>query len=69
MTPSSEPRLFTVEGAAAYLQSIGAAGVGVRFVRGLIASGQVARIRMGKRLYVSKNALDTWIHNHERRAK
>jgi excisionase family DNA binding protein len=71
MTPAqpNEPRLFTVEDAASYLQSIGAAGVGVRFVRDLIASGQVARIRMGRRYYVSKNALDTWIANHERRAK
>ena len=64
-----EPRLFTVEGAAAYLQSIGAAGVTVWTVRSIMASGQVPLIHIGRRLYVSKNALDDWISKHERRVK
>jgi excisionase family DNA binding protein len=62
-------RLFTVQDAAKYLQSIGATTVTVNFVRGLISSGQVAHLRMGKRFYISRTAIDSWLQSHERRMK
>ena len=70
MTPThTDQRLFTVEDAARYLVSIGAAGVGVHFIRNLISSGQLPHIRMGKRFYISRTALDLWIEKNEKRAR
>jgi excisionase family DNA binding protein len=62
-------RLFTVEGAAKYLVEIGAAGVGVHFVRQLIVSGAIPHVRMGRRYYITRAALDEWLLKHERRAR
>jgi len=66
---TAEQRLFTIEDAARYLVSIGALGVGVHFVRSLISSGQVPHIRMGKRFYVSRGALDSWLEKNEKRSR
>jgi excisionase family DNA binding protein len=70
MTPrQTEQRLFTVEDAARYLVSIGAAGIGVYFIRTLISSGEIPHIKMGKRFYVSRTSLDSWIEKHEKRMR
>lgn len=62
-------RLYDVQQAAEYLRTIGASAATVSFIRGLIATSQVPHIRIGKRFYVSHEALDRWITMHERRAK
>ena len=65
----TEQRLFDIQAAVGYLRSIGAAGVGVHFVRSLISSGQLPYIRMGKRFYVSRGALDSWLEKNEKRSR
>jgi excisionase family DNA binding protein len=62
-------RLFDIQGAVAYLQSMGATGVSVSTVRSLIASGQVAHIKLGRRFYITREAIDEWLSRHERRAR
>jgi len=62
-------RLFTVQDAVGYLRSIGAASATENFVRTLITSGQIPRLKLGKRFYVSRNALDLWLSSRERRVK
>lgn len=66
---AAEHRLFTVEDAAKYLQSIGATSVTICFVRTLVNSGAIPHVRMGKRFYVLRDALDLWIENHQTRRK
>jgi excisionase family DNA binding protein len=60
-------RLFDIQAAVAYLRSLGAEAVTMNFVRALVNSGQVPHVRMGRKFYVSRTALDHWITNHERR--
>jgi excisionase family DNA binding protein len=62
-------RLFDIPSAVQYLRDIGAASATTSFVRGLIATGGVPHVRIGKRFYVSKTALDTWLAQHEKRAR
>jgi excisionase family DNA binding protein len=73
MTPTTpataDRRLFDVQSGAAYLREIGATAATVSFVRGLITSGQVPHIRIGKKFYVTRDAFDAWISRHEKRAK
>ncbi len=64
-----EPRLFDIAAAVAYFHAIGADAATVNFVRSLIATGQVPAEKIGKKFYVSKNALDGWIYSHERRRR
>jgi excisionase family DNA binding protein len=60
-------RLFDVQAAVAYLRELGADGATKNFVRALISSGALPHLRMGKKHYVSRESLDRWISNHERR--
>ncbi len=62
-------RLFDVSGAVEYLRAIGADGATVSFVRTLINTGQVSHVRIGKKFYMAREALDGWIAKHERRAR
>jgi excisionase family DNA binding protein len=64
----AEQRLFDIAGARTYLQGIGATSATLNFVRNLISSGQVPHIRIGKKFYVSRAALDSWLISRERRA-
>jgi excisionase family DNA binding protein len=66
---SDDRKLFDVQAAAEYLRSIGASSVTINFVRGLISSGQVPHIRIGKKFYLSRQQLDLWLEKHERRAR
>ena len=62
-----ERQLFDVHAAAKYLREIGASGVSVHTVRGLLTSGALPFLKLGKRFYVSKSVLDRWLKNHETR--
>jgi len=63
------PRLFDIGAAVNYLREIGATAATKNFVRGLIATGQINHIRIGRKYYVSREALDTWIVKRQRRAQ
>jgi excisionase family DNA binding protein len=60
-------RLFDIESAVAYLRDLGADGVTVNFVRRLINNGELPHLRIGRKFYCSREGLDRWIVNHERR--
>jgi excisionase family DNA binding protein len=62
-------RLFDILAAVAYLKNIGADGATVSFVRGLISSGQIPHLKIGKKFFVSRTALDAWLAGHERRRR
>jgi excisionase family DNA binding protein len=62
-------QLFDIGGAVEYLKSIGASGATVCFIRGLVSSGQVPHVRIGKKFYVSREALQGWLERHEKRAR
>jgi excisionase family DNA binding protein len=60
-------RLFAIQAAVEYLRELGAESVSVNFVRNLINRAEVPHIRMGKRFYITRQALDNWIERHERK--
>jgi hypothetical protein len=64
---TSERRLFDVEAAVLYLRQLGAEGATANFIRNLINRSEVAHIKIGKKFYVSRDGLDRWITNHERK--
>jgi len=66
-TTDTTRRLFDVQAAVAYLRGLGAEGVTVSFIRNLIARNEVPHLRMGRRFYVTRESLDRWVTNHERR--
>ena len=69
-TPTqSHQKLFDIAAAVHYLHSLGAAAATKSFVRRLLATGQVTHLRIGKKFYVSREALDGWISNRQRRAR
>ena len=67
MNVSGTPQLFDVKAACDYLKSIGVSGATVNSTRTIF--GQVPHVRIGKRFYVSKESLDTWISNRQRRSR
>lgn len=62
-------RLLDIKAAVAYLRDIGATAATVNFVRNLINTGQVAHIRIGKKFFISREAIDGWLDKHERRGR
>ena len=64
-----EQKLFDVMGSAKYLQKIGGSSATPSFIRTLIATGQVPHIRIGRKFFISREALDSWLARHERRAR
>lgn len=58
-------QLFDVRAACDYLQSIGVSGATICSTRTIF--GQVPHVRIGKRFYVSRESLDSWITNRQRR--
>jgi excisionase family DNA binding protein len=62
-------KLFDFVASVAYLHSLGATAATVSFVRGLVASGQITHLRIGKKFYVSRESLDGWIANRQRRMR
>jgi excisionase family DNA binding protein len=63
------PRLYDIPGIVGYLQSVGATAATSTFVRGLINSGQIPYLKIGKAFYVSKAAVDAWLLKSERRTR
>ena len=61
MTPQTEQRLFDIQAAVAYLRSLGAESATANFVRGLISSGQIKFLRLGRKFYLSRTELDLWV--------
>ena len=67
---SSDPqRLFDIPAATEYLRSIGASAATRSFVRTLINTGQITHMKISKKFYVSREALDGWIARAERRVR
>jgi excisionase family DNA binding protein len=64
-----EQQLFDVDGTVRYLVELGAAAATKNFVRNLIARGEIAHLRVGKKFYFSKKSIDAWLEKRERRAK
>ena len=62
-------RLFDIVAAVAYLRTLGATTATKHFVRGLINTAQVPHLRIGKRFYLSREALDAWIEKQQRRRR
>ncbi len=62
-------KLFNVADAAHYLRSLGAKNTTVRFIRALIVSGQLAQLKIGKSYFVTKIALDAWLHRSEKKRR
>jgi hypothetical protein len=59
------PQLFDVKAACDHLKSIGVSAATVSSTRTIFA--QVPHIRIGKRFYVSKESLERWIDQRQRR--
>lgn len=68
-TFAAERRLFDIPGAVEYLRAIGAGSATVTFVRRLVCTGQVPHLRIGKRFYLRRESLDSWIESHDRRGR
>jgi hypothetical protein len=70
-TPKGSPmrQLFDIAGSVDYLRELGANGANPWFVRGLIASGRVPHIQIGKKFYVLRSAWDAWLARAERRKR
>ena len=66
--PSQEQRLFDVHGAARYFTLLGAP-VSAFFIRSLIADGAIPHLKIGRKFFVTREAIHTWITRHERRAR
>jgi hypothetical protein len=62
-------RLFDIGDSVAYLHCIGATSATPSFIRSLIASGQVAHLKIGKKFYVTKTVLDRWLETREKRVR
>jgi excisionase family DNA binding protein len=66
---SQSRRLFDLDGAASHLHELGAAGVTPWTLRRLIASGQLRSIRLGRRIYISREALENLLTRLERKSQ
>ena len=66
---SADQRLFDVQAAAKYLQSIGAHAATINFIRSIIVRGEVPYVRIGKKFFVTRESLDRWLQTHERRMR
>jgi excisionase family DNA binding protein len=61
--------MFDTATGAEYMRGIGLVTCTPTFISRLMREGEIARVRVGKRYYVSKAALDGWLLRHERRAR
>lgn len=66
---SESQRLYDLKDAVVYLQSIGAKGVTIGFVRELVNSGTITHLKIGKKFFVTRNAIDAWITKAEKRVR
>ena len=61
-------RYFGFDEAASYAQSIGLRSATSWTLRRLVSAGRLKSLRLGRRIYLSKNALDEMLSRLERRA-
>jgi hypothetical protein len=64
---ATEVRAFDISGAVAYLRALGFDSASPNFVRSLVSRGQVPHIKLGKKFYVTRIALDSWLAKSEAR--
>ena len=64
-----ETDYFDIAGSAAYMQRRGLGDVTKHFIRSIISRGEIPSVRAGKKIYVSRAALDRWLEVRERRAR
>jgi excisionase family DNA binding protein len=69
VSDGTDQKLFDVQGAAKYLQSIGATGAAVYFIRSIITRGEIPFVRIGKKFFLTRESLDRWLETHERRMR
>ena len=67
-TPDTR-KLFDIAGAVDCLKNIGCDAATPNFVRSLIGRGSVGHVKIGKKFYVHRTALDFWLTKSERRTK
>jgi hypothetical protein len=67
--PDAGQRLFNIADAATYLQGLGAKATTAYFVRTLILRGELVHLRIGRAYYVSREALERWIDQRQKRAR
>ena len=67
--PETAKLFFDIDGSVAYLKQIGCDAATPWFVRSLIARGQVGHVKIGKKFYLHRAALDAWLLKAERRSK
>ena len=61
------PQLFDVKTATDYLRSIGVSGATINSTRAIFS--QLPILKIGKRFYASRESLDSWIANRQRKAR
>lgn len=59
--------LFDIAAAAEFLRSLGAVSVTTWTVRSLVAASELPHIRLGKKIYLTKDSITNWLEKHERR--
>lgn len=64
---SAAPQLLDVKSACDYMKSIGVSSATINSTRTIFA--QIPHIRIGKRFFVSRENLDGWISNRQRRSR
>ena len=64
-----DQQLFDINAGVEYLRALGAKSTTKTFFRNLIGSGQLAHLKIGKKFYVRRAALDSWVERAERRMR
>ena len=62
-------RVFSLSAGAEYLRSIGADGVTSWTLRRLVTSGVLKHLKLGRKYFITREALDAMVDRLERRAK
>ena len=60
-------RLLDRYDAQTYMRQLGISGVSPRIFFTLIANGEIPRVRVGRKYFITREALDGWIARNERR--
>ena len=60
---------FEIREAVDYLRAMGARSANMSLLRRLIQSGEIRRIRIGKKYYIKKETLDAWFAKDQRKKK
>lgn len=63
------PRINDVHGIVEYFRELGATSTTETFVRSLINRGELPHIKIGRKFYIARAAVDVWISSRERRRR